>query len=125
MRSRKTSNTKKHDVVQVKNPRTDRYVKIDRAIHPRDLVRDEYIEFGKNFNVEFSKFLDHVDEQAEYYETMAEQLENNPLLAIDYLKRAYLITGDAKLKRRAIALLKNAKLESRAKDSVEMLAVKF
>lgn len=100
-------------------------VKSIQAIHPSDLVRDEYIIFGKNFNTEFSKFLDHVDEQAEYYEIMAEQLENNPLLSIDYLKRAYLITGDAKLKNRAMALLKNAKLKNRAKDSVEMLAVKF
>lgn len=100
-------------------------VKSIQAIHPSDLVRDEYIEFSKNFDAEFSKFLDHVDEQAEYYEVMAEQLENNPLLSIDYLKRAYLITGVAKLKNRAMALLKNAKLKGRAKDSVEMLAVKF
>jgi hypothetical protein len=29
---KRTSGGKKHDVVQVKNPRTDRYVKIDRAV---------------------------------------------------------------------------------------------
>lgn len=100
-------------------------VKSTQAIHPSDLVRDEFIEFNKNFSSEFSKFLDHVDAQAEYYEIMAEQLENNPLLSIDYLKRAYLITGDIKLKRRAMALLKEAKLKGRAKNSVEMLAVQF
>lgn len=100
-------------------------VKSIQAIHPSDLVRDEYIEFNKNFNAEFTKFLDHVDEQAEYYEIMSEQLENNPLLSIDYLKRAYLITGDAKLKSKAKALLKKAKLKDRAKNSVEMLAVEF
>jgi len=31
MTHKKTAHTKKHDVVQVKNPKTDRYVKIDRA----------------------------------------------------------------------------------------------
>jgi len=100
-------------------------VKSIQAIHPSDLVRDEYIEFGKTFDADFSKFLDHVDKQAEYYEIMAEQLENNPLLSIDYLRRAYLITGDEKLQSRARALLRDAKLKGRAKDSVEMLAVKF
>jgi len=28
----KSSNIQKHDIVQVKNPKTDRYVKIDRTI---------------------------------------------------------------------------------------------
>lgn len=28
----KTTATKKHDIVQVKNPKTDRYVKIDRTV---------------------------------------------------------------------------------------------
>jgi hypothetical protein len=79
-------------------------VKSTKAIHPSDLVRDEYIEFNKKFKSNFLKFLDHVDEQAKYYEIMAEQLENNPSLAFDYLKRAYLITGDNKLKRKADAL---------------------
>lgn len=31
MTTKHTSNTKKNDVVQVKNPKTDRYVKIDRS----------------------------------------------------------------------------------------------
>lgn len=31
MATKTTSGSKKHDVVQVKNPRTDRYVKIDRT----------------------------------------------------------------------------------------------
>ena len=31
MATKKTSEGKKHDLVQVKNPRTDRYVKIDRS----------------------------------------------------------------------------------------------
>ncbi|TAK73659.1 MAG: hypothetical protein EPO11_08050 [Gammaproteobacteria bacterium] len=100
-------------------------VKSIQSIHPSDLIRDEYIEFNKNFDAEFSKFLDHVNAQAEHYELMAEQLENNPLLSIDYLKRAYLITGNVKLKKKAMALLKNAKLKKRAKNSVEMLAVRF
>lgn len=100
-------------------------VKSTNSQHPSDLVRDEYIEFNKNFETAFSKFLSHVDEQAEHYENMAEQLENNPLLSIDYLRRAFLISGDAKLRRKAQSVLEKAGLEGRAKNSVEMLAAKF
>lgn len=100
-------------------------VKSTKSKNPSDLARDEYIEFTSKFDGEFSKYLDHLDEQAKYYETMAEQLENNPLLSLDYIKRAYLITGDVKLRRMAKSLIKKAKLEGRAKNSVEMLAVQF
>jgi hypothetical protein len=100
-------------------------VKLPNSLHPSDLNRDEYIEYTKSFESDFSKFLKHIDEQADYYETMAEQLENNPLLSIDYLKRAYLITGDQKLKQKVKKLLKSANLKDRAKNSVEILAAKF
>lgn len=58
-------------------------------------------------------------------ETMADQLEKNPLLSIDYLKRAYLITADQKLIMKIGNLVKQANFGDRAKNSVEMLASKL
>jgi hypothetical protein len=90
-----------------------------------DFVRTEYIEFTSQFAVRFTNYLESVLEQADHYETVADQLDRNPLLAIDYLKRAFLITGDKRLRAKAKALVKGAGLERRAANSVEMLAAAF
>jgi hypothetical protein len=45
--------------------------------------------------------------------------------SIDYLKRAFLITGNTQLRRDAKRLLNDAGLTSRAKNSVEQLAASF
>jgi hypothetical protein len=57
---------------------------------PSDLARTEYIEFDIEFDKKFTDFLENIIERAEYFEEIAKNTENNPLLAIDYLKRAYL-----------------------------------
>ena len=44
--------------------------------------------------------LDRLFEQANYYKLLAEQLERNPVLALDYLKRAYQVTDNADLKKK-------------------------
>jgi len=63
---------------------------------PSDFKRTEYISFDKNFSQNIDKFIDTVFEQAEHYFLMAETFQNTkPLLAIDYLRRSYLITGDS------------------------------
>jgi hypothetical protein len=100
-------------------------VKSAKAKHPSDLVRDEYIEFNDDFAANFSNFLDQLDEVADSYETMADALERNPLLAIDFLRRAYLITGDSYLKRKINKLVKEANFDHRAKNSVEILMSKI
>jgi hypothetical protein len=64
-------------------------------------------------------------EQAEHYETVADQLDRNPILAIDYLKRAFLITGDKRLRAKAKAVVSKAGLEQRAANSVELLTATF
>lgn len=61
---------------------------------PSDLIRTEYIEFDNDFPLKFNKFLDTIIELADHYEIMAESLITNPNLAIDYYRRAYLITGN-------------------------------
>lgn len=90
-----------------------------------DLVRTEYIEFDDDFDDRFTRFLEEIDERASHYEMMAEQLERNPILALDYLKRAFLLTEDQGLRERASELLQDANVTDRAKNSVEVLAATF
>lgn len=100
-------------------------IKCPKSKVPSDLAGTEYIEFNDEFEVQFKKFMDGLAEQATWYETLSDQLEKNPVLAIDYLKRAYLITGDESLKDRTKELLIDAEIENRAKNSVEALAASF
>ena len=100
-------------------------VKAPGSVIPSDFVRTEYIEFNASFSTGFGKFLDSVFEAAEHYETVADQLDRNPLLALDYLRRAYLITGDRRLRRVAQRVLKEARVTHRAQNSVEALAASF
>jgi hypothetical protein len=90
-----------------------------------DFARTEYIEFNGKFERNFSKFLKSLDEQAEHYEAVADQLERNPVLAIDYLKRAFLITGNEQLQTKVKNLLSSPGLQDRAKSSVELLTATF
>ena len=92
---------------------------------PSDFVRTEYIEFDVDFDAKFATFLSGVFEQADHYETVALQLERNPILAMDYLRRAYLITGNAKYQEKAKSLLKSSGLKQRAANSIELLAASF
>lgn len=100
-------------------------VKSPTSTIPSDFVRTEYIEFDSKFNRNFSKYLKGLKEQADHYELMADQLENNPILSIDYLKRAFLITGETRLREKAKKLLNEAGLDDRAKNSVELIAASF
>jgi len=100
-------------------------IKTEDAKIPSDFVRTEYVEYNTSFQAEMKKFLDEFFELPEYYETMAEQLENNPLLAIDYFRRAYLISGKDKYKEKAKTIYNSASIKTRAKDSVEMLLLNF
>ncbi len=92
---------------------------------PSDFIRTEYVEYDSEFERRFRAFLDSLEERSEYYSYMAELVERNPLLAIDYLRRAYLLTGDKKLRKIAKDIFNDAGLDDRAKNSVEMLMVKF
>ena len=71
---------------------------------PSDFVRTEYIDYDRKAAPKLRRYLDQMFLQAGHYETMADQLGGNPGLAIDYLKRAYLITGNRRLLDRATAL---------------------
>lgn len=79
-------------------------IKTPDSYVPSDFVRTEYIEYDRTFKRKISTFLDGLKEQSEYYATASSLLEGNPLLSIDYLRRAYLISGDKKYKKNAEAL---------------------
>jgi hypothetical protein len=100
-------------------------IKAEKAKVPSDFVRTEYIKFDDKFEENLKKYFRTYFELADYYETVADQLERNPLLAIDYLRRAYLISGNEELRGKAKKLQIEATLEDRAKNSVEQLLVDF
>ncbi len=100
-------------------------VKSPGAEVPSDFVRTEYVSFDADFDKNFEAYLSSLPDQAEHYEIVAEQLDRNPILAIDYLRRAYLITGEVRLRDLADLVVKSAGLEQRAKNSVELLVAGF
>ena len=100
-------------------------IKIGDVKLPSDLVRTEYINMDAHFTQSLRDFLNSLRERAEYYKTLAGLLEANPLLAIDYLRRAYLLTGTVALRRRATRMFNESGLEDRARDSVERLMISF
>lgn len=100
-------------------------VKTKNSQVPSDFVRTEYITYDSNFQKNMKKYFITYWNLPKYYETVADQLDRNPLLAIDYLRRAYLISGEKKLQKKAKRIHRQAGLEGRAKNSVEQLLVSF
>jgi hypothetical protein len=92
---------------------------------PSDFTRTEYVEFNDDFDDNFNTYLNSLQEQADHYELVADQLDRNSILAVDYLKRAFLISGETHLRDKARELLHDASLSDRAKNSVELLAAAF
>ncbi len=100
-------------------------IKADDIKIPSDFVRTEYVSYDEKFEKRIRAYLESLRDNADYYITIAHQLERNPLLAIDYLKRAYLLTGDKNIQLEAKEILSGAGLTKRAKNSVEMLLASF
>jgi hypothetical protein len=100
-------------------------IKTEAATIPSDFVRTEYVKYDKNFEERMRKFLDSFLKQADYYETMADQVEKNPLLSVDYLRRAYLISGKEELRAKVQDLMSAVALIDRARNSVETLLANF
>lgn len=100
-------------------------IKTQKAEVPSDFVRTEYIEYDGHFEEKIDKYLNGLSERADYYELMAEQLQENPLLAIDYLRRAFLISCQEQCSEQAKKILSTLSLEGRTGNSVEILLAKF
>lgn len=92
---------------------------------PSDMVRTEYVVADNRMSHRLGQFISFLEEQADYFEAVADQLDNNPLLAIDYLRRAFLLNGNERLRKKVHEVLRGASVESRAKNSVEMLLANF
>ena len=100
-------------------------IKTPKAKIPSDFNRTEYIEFNEKFNEKFNNFLKVTQEQAEHYKELSEVLENDPILAMNYLKRAFLITGNKKYQLSVKKILKTIDIDGRAKNSIENSAATF
>jgi len=100
-------------------------VKTEGAPFPSDFVRTEYVKYDGAFERRMRSFLENFLKQAEYFEDAADLVEKNPLLSVDYLRRAYLISGKKDLRKKVRTLMAAAALDGRAKNSVEMLFADF
>jgi len=96
-------------------------VKTPEASIPSDFVRTEYIESNNQFAKGFGRFLDSILKQEDQFETMAAVLKNNPLLSIDYLRRAHAISGDEKYVNQALENLNGEGFKDRFRSSMENL----
>jgi hypothetical protein len=94
-------------------------IKTPDSYVPSDFVRTEYVEYNRSFGKKISTFLHGLEEQAKYYATAGELLEENPLLSIDYLRRAYLITGDQKYKKAAQELDKDVSFDKQTSSTLK------
>jgi len=101
-------------------------VKTEGAEIPSDFIRTEYVPFGASFERKARSFMKTVVDLGEHYVDMAENFaENNPLLAIDYLRRAYLVLGDEAIRDRKQEIFAGMDLQARARNSVEALLAGF
>jgi len=92
---------------------------------PSDFVRTQYVPYNNQFARRLRSFLARLGRQAEYHAKISAQVERNPLLAIDYLRRAYLLSGDEAHRRSVEEIAASAGFEDRAKNSVEMMLMNF
>jgi hypothetical protein len=100
-------------------------IKSPKAKLPTDFVRSEYLPFGDEFEERLGKYFDFIASLCAHFELMADQLENDPLLAIDYLRRAFLISGDTSYRTKAQSLYSTSQGQKRATNCVENLLVNF
>lgn len=100
-------------------------VKTGKATIPSDFVRTEYIKHDGNFERRMNKYVKKFLAQGEWYEQLADYLERNPLLSLDYLRRAFLISGNDAVRGQVAEICDTLALHERAKNSVESLLAEF
>ncbi len=100
-------------------------VRTPGAAVPSDFVRTEYVVADGRLEQRLAAFIENLHDREAHYGLVGTLVENNPLLALDYLRRAYLLFGDAQWQREAATLVASTDLSERATDSVEMLLASF
>ena len=86
---------------------------------PSDFVRTEYLDFADGFTKKLRKYLEKYFNWASDYEFMSELVEKNPLLAIDYLKRAWLISGEDVYIQKAREIFRQPLLKDEPKTALK------
>jgi hypothetical protein len=100
-------------------------IKTKDAKVPSDFIRTEYLEYSDDFENNLHKYFNFISSLQGHFDMMAKQLKNDPLLAIDYMRRAFLITGDKTYREKARQLYSNSLSKKRATNCVENLLVNF
>ena len=72
---------------------------------PSDFKRTEYLNYDKTFKSRFKQFAKNLQEREQHYWLMSEILEADPVLSIDYIKRAYLLNPKNVYKEEAKKIL--------------------
>ncbi len=88
---------------------------------PSDFKRTEYVNFDSSFITSFKKFQSNINEREEHYWLMGELMQADPVLAIDYIKRAYLLNPLKKYIREAkrIFQLNKQKIDSQSQIHIK------
>lgn len=86
---------------------------------PSDFIRTEYIEYDSNFKEKINKFLDEIEELADHYDLMGDELEANPVLTIDYFKRAYLLNGNTTYFKKVKDLMDKETFDSQTRFGIK------
>ncbi len=92
---------------------------------PSDFIRTEYLEFKDDFEAKLNQYFNRISTLKEHFDMMAKQLENDPLLAIDYMRRAFLITNDNNYRDRVKQLYLKSRRKRRSTNCVENLLINF
>jgi hypothetical protein len=100
-------------------------VTLGKPALPSDMVRTEWVSGDSGLAKQMRKFLDELTEREQYYHHMSTLMDRDPLRAVDYLRRAAVLSGDTTLIDAARELWNGAAGEERAKNSVEELALTF
>lgn len=88
---------------------------------PSDFKRTEYVNFDSKFNSSFKKFQSNLDEREYHYWLMGEIMQADPVLAIDYIKRAYLLRPLKKYIKEAEKLYKKYEDKIDAQSKLHIL----
>lgn len=100
-------------------------VKAPGAVVPSDFVRMEYVVADGTLERKLGAYISYLKDQEAHYGQMGALVENNPLLALDYTRRAYLVFGPDEWNDQADTLVAASDLKERATDSVEMILASF
>ena len=100
-------------------------VKAPGARVPSDFVRTEYVTADDALEDKLRGYVESLGAQEAHYGRVGGLVQNNPLLALDYFRRAYMLSGDPRWQADARALVEGTDLSERATDSVEMILASF